>query len=54
MTPVKCHSQLTPCAYKGALARGRCAPPSNPWRRAPKFGSRESGRRCPRSILAVR
>ena len=34
MTPVRCHSQPTPCAYKGALARGRCASPSNPRRRA--------------------
>ena len=31
MTPVKCHSQPTPCAYKGALARG--AAPSTPGQR---------------------
>ena len=54
MTPVECHSQHTPCVHKGALARGRCASPSNPHRRAPESGSRESGRRCPRSFLAAR
>ena len=31
MTPVKCHSQPTPCAYKGALAKGSA--PSTPARR---------------------
>ena len=53
MTPVKCHSQHTPCAYKGALARGICVPLRTPTA-APKSGSRESGRRRPRSILPVR
>ena len=30
MTPIKCHSQPTPCAYKGALARGDCVPLRTP------------------------
>ena len=30
MTPVKCHSQPTPCAYKGNLARVSCLPLRTP------------------------
>ena len=36
------------------LARVTLRPPSNPHRRAPKSGARESGRRRPHSILPVR
>ena len=34
MTPIMCHSQPTQCAYIGLWRGGRCAPPSNPRRRA--------------------
>ena len=45
LSPDELHarSQLTPCAYKGALARGGCASPSNPCRPSRPFGAPGSG-----------
>ena len=47
------HEPADPMSDIG-LARGRCAPPSNPRHPATLPGSRPSGGRCPRSSLEVR
>ena len=53
----KCSEPAYPMCVHWESGEGALRPPSNPHRphrRAPKSGSRESGRRRPRSILPVR
>ena len=52
--PVESHEPAYPMCVHWALARGRCASPSNPRRRADRRGSRDSGSHRSRSTSAAR
>ena len=49
-----CSEPAYPMCVHWESGEGALRPPSNPHCRAPESGSRESGRRRPRSILPVR